>query len=308
MNKLSPIVIFCYQRLRLLKALISSLSENPESKKSTLYFFSDNYQGKLDKKNVMKIRKYILNLKGFKKIILIKRKKKLGLTNNITTGVNYIFKKYKSAIFLEDDLVVSKNFLKFMNYSLNFYFTNKKVWHISGWNYNLINKNNKPGRKCEAYLWRVMNCWGWATWKDRWMFFRRNPKEIIEKWDNDKIKKFNLDESCDFFSQILRNHEKRINTWAIFWYATIFENKGLCLNPKISLTRNEGSDKLSTNDPHKVKNDLIFNYILNNKISLPKSIKENFHITNQIKSYMHKDQLENKYKYFKNIFKNYFKI
>ena len=303
MNKFNPIVIFCYQRLGLLKLLISSLIKNPESKKSKLYFFSDGYKSKLGKKRVLKIRKYISNLRGFKKIIIIKRRRNFGLSDNIITGVNYIFKKHHSAIFLEDDLIVSKNFLKFMNYSLNFYLNHKKVWHISAWNYNFVNKNDEMKKNYTAFLWRVMNCWGWATWKDRWLFYKKNPKVIVKKWNSEKIKKFNLDGCYDFFSQIIRNHEKKINTWAIFWYATIFENKGLCLNPWISLTKNNGSDKLSTHQPFKDKNNLMLKNVYKNKINLPKSINENLHATNQIKDYMRKVHFEKKYQYLKDIFK-----
>lgn len=160
MKKLAPVVIFCYQRLVSVKLLISSLQSNPESKETLLYIFSDGYNKNnklLEKNNVLRVRNYISTLKGFKKIVIIKRKKNLGLANNIITGVNYIFKKFDSAIFLEDDLVVGNNFLRFMNFSLNFYFFKKKVWHISGWNYNIKVKNEKY----DAFLWRVMNCWGW---------------------------------------------------------------------------------------------------------------------------------------------------
>ena len=85
-----------------------------------------------------------------------------------------------------------------------------------------------------------MNCWGWATWKNRWKFYKKEPKKIIKNWSKSKIKKFNIDNNFNFFSQIIRNNEKKINTWAIFWYAIIFEKKGLCLNPTTSLTENIG--------------------------------------------------------------------
>ena len=44
------------------------------------------------------------------------------------------------------------------------------------------------------------------------------------------IKEFNLVNSYDFWSQVIRNEKKIINTWAIFWYATIFMKRGLSLN------------------------------------------------------------------------------
>jgi len=38
------------------------------------------------------------------------------------------------------------------------------------------------------------------------------------------------------------NFSGRIDTWAIYWYATIFNHNGLCLNPVISYVENIGND------------------------------------------------------------------
>jgi hypothetical protein len=290
MKELAPVIIFCYQRFHSIKLLIKSLQKNPESKKTFLYIFSDGFNRKNksnERKNVLKVRKYISTLKGFKKIKIIRRNKNIGLSNNIIAGVDYIFKKYDCAIFLEDDLVVSNNFLRFMNFSLNFYFFKKKVWHISGWNYNIKTKNEKY----DAFLWRTMNCWGWATWKDRWKFFNKDPKLILKTWNKSDIKKFNLDDYFDFFSQILRNYKNQINTWAIFWYAAIFNQKGLCLNPRISLVKNNGFDRFSTHYFFKDNNNLDLKFSNKKNFILPSLLKENISIVNQIKILLKKNSL-----------------
>ena len=33
----------------------------------------------------------------------------------------------------------------------------------------------------DAYFTRGMNCWGWATWYDRWKKFEKNPFKFIKK-------------------------------------------------------------------------------------------------------------------------------
>ena len=63
-------------------------------------------------------------------------KENYGNGKNIIDGLKYVFKKHKSAIILEDDLEIEQNFLSFMNPVLNKYRNNKKVWHISGWNFD----------------------------------------------------------------------------------------------------------------------------------------------------------------------------
>lgn len=300
--KISPVVIFCYQRFRKTRLLIESLLNNNESKKTILYIFSDGYKNTLDKHNVLRVRKYISTLKGFKKIIIIKRENNLGLSTNIIFGANYIFKIHSSAIFLEDDLVVSKYFLKFMNQALTFYAANKKVWHISGWNYNIPNKKKLSANECDAFLWRVMNCWGWGTWRDRWRFFIKNPKKIIKTWDKKKISRFNLDNHYNFFTQIIRNYENKINTWAVFWYATIFNHKGLCLNPNISLVKNNGLDKFSTHSNFIDTNNLSFKFQKHKNIVLPILLKEDYFMAKSIKQALKKNFFFKLYQRLKNFF------
>ena len=42
------------------------------------------------------------------------------------------------------------------------------------------------------------------------------------------------------------NQNKKINSWAISWYVSIFENNGYCLNPPVNLVLNKGFDKIAT--------------------------------------------------------------
>ena len=62
--------------------------------------------------------------------------------------------------------------------------------------------------------------------------------------------------------KIKKNQSGELNTWAIFWYATIFKNKGLCVSPWFSYVRNIGFDGSGTNcKKSKIKNQ---KYHLNN--------------------------------------------
>lgn len=278
MKKYSPVVIFSYNRIDNIKKLLKSLNRNFEFKKSDLYIFQDNYRNLDDKNKVINVINYLKKLRLKKKFNLVIREKNFGLAKNIIQGVSQVLKKNSSAIFLEDDLIVSKNFLKFMNLNLIYYKNQKKVWHISGWNYN-VNFNIEE----DAYFTRGMNCWGWGTWRDRWKYFEKKPNVIIKSWNKDKIFRFNFDNSINFFSQIVRNQNKDINTWAIFWYAVIFIKNGLCLNPVKSLVKNTGIGNSAT---HTRSIEKIFNSKLNisniKKYKLPKKIDENKFVYNLI--------------------------
>ena len=116
-----PLVIFAYNRPKKLENLLSSLSQNKEFKYINVYFFVDRGVDKVNKeknKEVIDVINMDWNCKS-KKIIF--NAESFGLKRNILNGINETFKKYESAIFLEDDLIVSKSFLNFMINSLILY-------------------------------------------------------------------------------------------------------------------------------------------------------------------------------------------
>lgn len=298
MKNFAPILLFTYKRLHSLKRLIKSLKNNSGFYNHELFVFSDGPKNKKDKKQTDKVRNYIKSINGFKKKKIVLREKNFGLALNITSGISEVLKKEKFAIFLEDDLVVSRNFLNYMNLNLSKYQNNRKVWHISGFNFNV-----KINSKETQFFTRVANCWGWATWSNRWKNFKKNPNEIINKWNKKKIKKFNFDGTYNFFSQIQRNENRTLNSWAIFWYSTIFNKQGLCINPIKSMTKNIGMGESATNTK---KIEKILNPSVNNidqEIIFPKTVKENQKIfkllKKSFKSVNNSNKLKSFFKYFK---------
>tara|TARA_B100000900_G_C20575798_1_gene715271 strand:- start:541 stop:1539 length:999 start_codon:yes stop_codon:yes gene_type:complete len=237
-KKFAPILLFVFNRPAHTKAVLKSLKDNSFSKSSKLYIFSDNYKFEKDKKNVKEVRKIINKFKGFKSIQIINRKVNYGLSKSIRLGIKLILKKHDSFIVLEDDIVTSKNFIIYMNRCLQKYKKNKNIWHIGAWNYPMFKINDNK----DVYFDRMMNCWGWATWKENWKKTEFNAQRFINKFSKKKIIKFNLDGVENFWSHLLLNKYKIINTWAIFWFLTISSNNGLCVRPKKSLSRNIGID------------------------------------------------------------------
>ena len=163
MSNLAPIVLFVYNRLWHTKQTVEALKKNELASQSEIFIYCDNAKSEKVQSSVNEVRNFVDTVDGFKKVTVIKREKNWGLSDSITDGVTKIVNKYGKIIVLEDDLVVSPYFLKFMNDALKFYKDEKKVWHVSGWNYP-INSDNLD----DVFLWRLMNCWGWATWSDRW--------------------------------------------------------------------------------------------------------------------------------------------
>ncbi|WP_205558155.1 hypothetical protein [Pectobacterium brasiliense] len=278
-STLAPVALFVYARPVHTQRTIDALLLNPEALSTDLIVYSDGAKSDKDITAVNKVRNIIINTVGFNTITLIEREVNVGLAKNIIDGVSETCKKYGKVIVLEDDIVTSSCFLNFMNSALNKYKNNKNVWHVSGWNYPLKNIDNLP----ETFFWRTMNCWGWATWNDRWKHFEKNPKKLLSTWTKEDVKSFNLDYKYDFWVQVINNDKGLLNTWAIFWYATIFRHKGLCLNPTKTYVTNIGNDGSGENcgsiDIYKTNlND-------NAEIDWPHDFNENTMILNEIKKF-----------------------
>ncbi|EPK6163586.1 glycosyltransferase family protein [Providencia stuartii] len=297
MNKsdLAPVILFVYGRPTHTRRTIDALLINPEASSTDLIIYSDGPKNNEDLVLVNQVRDIVKKVTGFKSVELIERKENLGLAQNIIDGVTAVCKKYEKIIVLEDDIVTSPSFLNFMNTSLNKYENNKNVWHISGWNYPLGDTQSLP----ETFFWRTMNCWGWATWSDRWKYFNKEPEKLINTWSKKDIYHFNLDGTYNFWSQVTANYNKKINTWAIFWYATIFSYNGLCLNPTQSLVYNTGNDGTGENCEN---NDIYKNNPYTKTIkSWPNIVKENSDIVCKIKLFYKKHRLSYMHRIFNKI-------
>ena len=236
-KNLSPIVLFTYNRLDHTQKTVAALQDNIYAAESELFIYSDAAKNEAAKQSVNDVRIFLHKIKGFKAVYIIERESNWGLARNIIDGVTEIVNKYGKIIVLEDDIVTSKYFLKYMNDALEIYKNQDQVMEISGYMYP-IKKNDLP----ETFFLHFADCWGWATWQRSWCFFERNPQKLIESFSQKNIKKFNLDGAFDFWQQVQDNVTGRLYTWAIFWQAVIFQQNGYMLAAKDSLVQNIGLD------------------------------------------------------------------
>ena len=239
MIDLAPIALFVYNRPNHTMQTIESLSSNILANESDIYIFSDNAKNKDEEYNINKVRSLIKNIKGFKSLTIIEREFNYGLAKSIIDGVTEVINKYGKIIVLEDDVVTSPYFLKFMNDALNIYKNKEQIWGVSGRQYP-ISSVNLP----DAFFLDHISCTGWGTWDYKWIYYNKNPDIYLQKISSKKdIYKFNHYGSSNIYSQLNLNKNGKINTWAIFWEAEIFINNGLFLFPSKSLINNIGFDK-----------------------------------------------------------------
>ena len=247
----SPIILFVYNRPIHTQKTLEALSQNTLAQDSELFIFADGPKQNESLEQLEKInetRKIVHSKKWCKKNTIIESKVNKGLATSIISGVTDIIDKYGTAIVLEDDIVTGRFFLEFMNESLSKYKDNKDVMHITGWRDPV-----KRAKNDSCFFYPTMDCWSWATWKDRWQYFKKDALYYKSIFTKKMIYDFNIEGSDPgMWCQIEQNIEGKINTWAIFWYASIFLRNGLCLAPTKSLCKNIGFDNISN----------VFNYFI----------------------------------------------
>jgi hypothetical protein len=233
----APIALFVYNRPRHTRDTVAALQCNHDALDSDLYVFSDGAKGAEDMPRVEEVRRYVRKISGFKSVTVIESTTNSGLANSIISGVTRLCRDHGRVIVLEDDLITSPHFLTFMNNALNRYEGESRVMHIAGYMFPI-----DPIGLPQTLFLRTSSCWGWATWKRAWDRFEKNPQNLLERFDSDMRQAFNFDNSYDHWNQVLQNVAGKIDTWAVFWYASVFLNGGLCLHPAVSLVQNIGLD------------------------------------------------------------------
>ena len=241
MNVLAPIVVFTYNRLEHTLRTLNALKINPLANESDIIIYSDSARTADNKNAVAKVRSYLAELTGFRSIKVIHRDENFGLSESIIQGVTEVLQQSKKVIVLEDDMVVSAHFLKYMNEALVKFVDDDRVISIHGYVYPV--DIELP----EAFFLSGADCWGWATWRRGWDIFNPNGKYLLNE-----LTRRGLLKSFDFngaspHSKMLKEQIKGGNdSWAVRWYASAFLANKLTLYPGRSLVKNIGNDSSGT--------------------------------------------------------------
>lgn len=277
MEDLAPIVLFVYNRPKHTRETIESLRRNLLSSKSELFVFSDASRNEQELNKVLEVREILENIEGFKKVTVIKAENNKGLANSVISGITEIINNYGKVIVLEDDLVTSPYFLKYMNEALNFYEKDMNIWSISGYTPNI---KIPEGYKDEVYL-SLRGCsWGWATWKHQWSLVDWNiPDYNSFKQNNKQRKNFNMGGN-DLSFMLDDQMAGRINSWAIRWVYSQRVHSKYTIYPVNSLVSNIGLDFSGTHstnaDKYKTKEIYHKNIKLTNDIRVNQEILREF--------------------------------
>ena len=242
----APLVIFAYKRADKLEKCLRALEKNQEIIDTELYIFCDGPKKESDINDVQEVRELVREyrcISKFKKIEVVESDQNKGLANSIIGGVTEVIQKYGKIIVLEDDIMVTPFFLKYMNGALDYYEKYQQYGSISA--YTLPLKKLKKYDK-DVYVIRKGECWGWATWEDRWQNVDWQVGDYFSYLkDKKKRKEFEkLQNGLD--KMLIAQMEGRIDSWAVRWCYHLFKNELLTVYPTESNVMNIGMDGSGT--------------------------------------------------------------
>ena len=238
----APILLFTYNRPAHTRRLVESLLQNPEAAGSLLYIYSDAPRDEAARPAVDEVRRYLRTLSGFGGIHLVERTENWGLARSVINGVTSLLQDFDRVIVLEDDLVLSPVFLRFMNEALETYKDEPRVGHIQACDFT-----QDPSLP-ETFLIKWTGSWGWATWRRAWKLFNPDGRALLNELERRHLtREFDFDGAYRY-TRMLRRQVKGLNdSWAIRWNASLFLADVLSLNVGRSLVQNGGFDGSGTN-------------------------------------------------------------
>ena len=251
----APVVLFAYRRPDHLRRALDSLAVNPGADQTKLSIYCDGVKSAADVDAVEQVREVArrANDSGlFASARVIERDHNMGLAGSVISGVTETLGGHDRVIVMEDDLVVSPDFLEYMNQALELYANNEDVISIHGFMYSV------PPVLPQTVFLRGADCWGWATWRRGWELFEPDSQKLLKELDKSPDRAlFDFDGAFPYRQMLKDQAAGTIDSWAVRWYASAFLANKLTLYPGQSLVENIGQEGSGTHSQSATSHEVV---------------------------------------------------
>jgi hypothetical protein len=240
----APIALFIFRRPEHTRRTILSLQDCEGFADSQVYVFADGPRQPGDVAAVHAARFEARRLLG-EKAVFVERAENLGVDESIIAGATQLCDQYGKVVVIEDDLVFSPNFLKFLNLGLHRYEHEPRVMQVCGYMFDVPQFQQRN----EAIFLPMTSSLGWATWKRAWDHFDPEATGWRARLDNvAEAKRFDLDGQFRYARMLSHHMRSTTPAWDIRWYYTVFSRDGLAMFPPRTLVLHTGFDGTGTHD------------------------------------------------------------
>jgi hypothetical protein len=236
----APIVVSVYDRLTHLKSCVESLSACDDAAKSILHVYSDAPARDEHAGRIAEVRSYIGTVEGFRCVIPHFRSANMGAHGSISSALEEVFSESDRLIFLEDDIVVSPHFLRYMNECLEHFRDDPRILAICA--YTLPFRMPKWYRK-DVFLGRRYSPWGVGLWKHKWEEIDFSWRDRYRELLNDRsLMRRSKDVGGDYVLLVEADSQKRMEAMDVRVCHHQISRGQFCVFPRKSLSTNIGFD------------------------------------------------------------------
>ena len=240
-ERLAPVLIGTCNRINHFKALVESLQSCYWAKETELYIAIDSpYADEVREVN-HQIKSYSKAITGFAKVHIIDRPYNYGITENFNQAMDAIFQQYATLILLEDDNIVAKNFLVFMNKALRTFEHDPKCFAICG--YNFTSEPIEEPHLTDIYTAPYQSGWGVGYWKVK---YSHPDQNATERPDAFFLNLFNLIKSHYYSPHLFPMYVGSYLSGKVFGDTQIslhvLKRHLYCIYPRLTKVINKGND------------------------------------------------------------------
>ncbi len=237
-----PVALFTYNRPNHVRRALAALENCARLDECRIHIYCDGPKSPEQSAAVDASRRIVRECAPRMGAEVVERSLNLGLACSVVTGVTELCQRYGRAVVLEDDFVVSPDFLSYMLEALDRYQDAPGVYQISGY---MFPTPHPP--KPDAFFLPLTTTRGWATWERAWSIFDWNAAGADEQLaDPQTRKRFDLDDSYPYFALLKKRLSGQDDSWGILWWYAVFRAGGLVLHPRRSLVWVGGFDGSGT--------------------------------------------------------------
>jgi hypothetical protein len=236
--------MFVYARPEHTARTLEALAHNALAADSVLNVFCDGPKAESDVERCEETRRIASGATGFREVRVFRSERNKGLATSIIEGISSVLETEDRVVVMEDDLVTTGHFLTFLNEGLERYREEKRVYAICG--YSPPMAGVPKDYPFDAFFCRKSMSWGWATWRDRWQKVDWEVRGYESYRRSREAQRRFTRSGKDFAQMIDQQMAGLVDSWAIRWNFTLFEQDGLALLPLHSFVQNIGADGTGT--------------------------------------------------------------
>jgi hypothetical protein len=245
MMNISPVLVFGFNRPHSLAQILHKI---PMESGRIVWISIDGPRKEMDQDNTHEVRCVAESFqeRWGNQVKLIKREQNLGLQKNCIASMREFFESHNTGIIFDDDIVPTAAFFEYMDFMLERYQDDKRIFAVNGWTPFL--PKDKINR---AHLTRYFVSWGWGTWSDRFLKvdFDLNDYNRGNWWKIGTTA--NLEKNLGFrifwtrrFNTVTSGPENR--SWDWEFLHEMWKMNGVCVSPRERLVTNVGYDQFAS--------------------------------------------------------------